>query len=193
MALPGMEHMAHPWAEHLSRGFMLQFSSSRSEHHLTAMDVSDPKWGPQEAASLDWAKSHKDVPGEIKMVMNYQAGGKETHGQGVAKGLAGALMHSAHHWDFGQETLPIHSHVRTEAGEHFATKTRPDLKPDAWSNLDKPGARYRTKGKASHAPVEWPNVGPEFHPFQQKKAEAERTAAANMTKPKKAKGQGTLF
>jgi len=183
-----MEHMSHPWAKHLARGFMLDFSSSRHTHTLRAMDVegSDPRYGPDEAAELNWERAHSHVPGEISHVVNYQAGGREIHGTGVAKGLAGALLKSAHHWNFGQETLPIHSPLRTAAGEHFATKYRPDLKPDVLRPADRGGSHVerRVRDKPEWEEPEWPNVGERFHPFQQ---EVEKHH------PKQAKGQGTLF
>lgn len=188
LAIPGMEHMSHPWAKHLARGFMLDFSSSRHTHTLRAMDVegSDPRYGPDEAAELNWERAHSHVPGEISHVVNYQAGGREIHGTGVAKGLAGALLKSAHHWNFGQETLPIHSPLRTAAGEHFATKYRPDLKPDVLRPADRGGSHVerRVRDKPEWEEPEWPNVGERFHPFQQ---EVEKHH------PKQAKGQGTLF
>lgn len=197
LAIPGMEHMAHPWAEHLKRGFMLQFDTHGGTHTLSAWDVSDPKW-PSEAANLDWARAHRTHPGEIDHVINYQAGGRETHGAGVAKGLAGALLHSAHYWDFGQETVPIHSPVRTDAGEHFASKYRPDLKPDIHRRLGGHHSEdrvYTTPGKPPGEGPKWPNVPSVYHPFQQEAAAAERQHAETVSKKIKPilKGQGTLF
>jgi hypothetical protein len=195
LAIPGMEEHAHPFAKHLARGFMLQYDKHPTGHTLSAWDVSDPKW-PSEAASLDWAGSGAHHPGEVEMVTNYQAGGRETHGAGTAKGLAGALFHSAHYWNFGQSTLPIHSPVRTDAGEHFATKTRPDLKPDVWYPVRGRGEEHPEVGVAGKPPgaaPRWPNVGEDYHPFQ--KAEIERRTAhlANLKRQSANRNQGTLF
>jgi len=171
LAIPGMESMAHPFATHLARGFMLDFSSSKREHHLSALDVSDPKY-PEEAASLDWRRGPGEErnishPGEITMVQNYQAGDKPSAAsRNPARGLASALMKSAHHWDFGQETLPIHSPLRTEAGEHFANKVMPELKPDVWQHV--PTGRVM-EGRREDTP-RWKGVGENFHPYQQEEA-----------------------
>jgi hypothetical protein len=199
LAILGMEGMAHPWAKHLARGFMLDFSTSKREHHLSALDVSHPKY-PEEAATLDWSRGPGEGrniphPGEIQMVANFQAGDKPSAtSRNPAAGLAGALMRSAHHWDFGQETLPIHSPLRTEAGEHFASKTMPELKPDTHVEPHSGRRVSMAEGKNPEEPPRWPGVGAEFHPYQQE-IMAKRGGLEGMRERRRAanSGQGKLF
>jgi hypothetical protein len=191
LALPGMEHLAHPWAGPIAHGYMLDMQQSPHEHHLAAVDVSHPKY-PSVAAELSWARKGSGTPGEVTMVENL-ATGHTKEGDARARGLAGALFHSAHYWNFGQETVPIHSPERSEAGERFSNRVRPDLKPDVWAN-------YRTEevhaplGKPAHEPPIWENVHYGFHPYQREEL-AQRAAADKKRKaklkPKSA--QGKLF
>jgi hypothetical protein len=174
---------------------MLDYSTTKHEHHLAAIDVSHPKY-PSEAASLDWSRKKSDVPGEVMMVGNYQRGdrfGEEK--QERAKGLAGALFHSAHYWNFGQETVPIHSPERSDAGEHFAKKVRPDLKPDVWHNYQT-GGETAPAGKPRHEGPIWENVSYGFHPFQreeQAQAEESRKKQSSKLRSRPPQGQGRLF
>jgi hypothetical protein len=198
LAIPGMEEHAHPFATHVARGYMLDFNSSRYQHHLAAVDVSHPKY-PTVAAELDWTRP-KDAdyePGEVAMVENFQRGhhaiGKQ---EPRAKGLAGALFHSAHYWDFGQETVPIHSPNRTDEGEHFSQKVRPDLRPDVrYDSAGRGRGDIIPEGKPPNEGPIWPNVGPQFHPFQREKAAAQQaeSAKARASVAAKASGQGQLF
>lgn len=198
MALPGMESMSHPWAEHLSRGYMLSHFKSRHEHHIQAEDVSDPDW-PHTAASLDWKGSKKDlkyaepgegphIPGEISMVEN-QAGTLRS------RGLAGAMMRSAHHFNFGQETVPIHSPVRSDQGESFSNRVMPELKPDVWNNYITQEYTEAPGKPAGEAP-KYPNMPKDIHPFQKAaKAKAAATHAKARAKNRRTPGQeqGRLF
>lgn len=194
-ALPGMEHLSHPWAGPLSKGYMLSYSHSRHEHHLTAVDVSDPDQH-EEAAELSWTKQRTKVPGEVALVTNFHRDpySPEEHRSPRAKGLAGALFHSAHRWNFGQDTVPIHSETRSESGEHFASTVRPDLKPDVWANYQS-GRTTRAPGKPRDEEPKWPGIKGPIHPFEHEEAER-RTQ--EIVKGLKARtdlnpAQGTLF
>lgn len=179
LAIPGMEEHAHPFATHLARGYQLDLERSPEEHHLAAVDVSHPKY-PTVHAELSWAKENKKgyEPGEVTMVENMASTGYGQHRVAAAKGLAGALFHSAHYWNFGQSTVPIHSPERTLAGEHFASKVRPDLKPDVWNlSGESHDKEVRAPGKPDWAPPEWPGVPEDFHPYEQQRT-ATRQAAA---------------
>jgi hypothetical protein len=195
LAIPGMEEHAHPWAGPLSRGYMLDMEKSKEEHHLAAVDVSHPKY-PTAAAELSWAKEGVKgyAPGEVAMVNNWASRGYGQEPDPRARGLAGALFHSAHRWNFGQSTVPIHSVERTYPGEHFASKVRPDLKPDVWhltgESHDK---EVRAPGKPDWASPEWPGVHEDFHPFEKERTETRRAAAAKLTASTPPPGQGRLF
>jgi len=192
LAIPGMEEHAHPFATHLARGYQLDLERSEHEHHLAAVDVSHPKY-PSVHAELSWAKENDPghVPGEVTMVENMATqsytGAKQPEEIQRARGLGGALFHSAHYWNFGQSTVPIHSPERTQAGEHFASKVRPDLKPDVWhvsrgvsgTEAGPRGEReIRAPGKPDWAPAEWPGVPEDFHPFEQQRTAIRQAAAA---------------
>lgn len=197
LAIPGMEHMAHPWAEHLSRGWMLQYHSTETSHQLQAVE---PGWEHAPEAHLTWASktpktsanagTPRYAPGEIEMVENE---GVARHG----KGLAGALLHSAHHFNFGQTTLPIHSPERTTAGNVFASRHRPDLRPDIWFNMRAREGRGQFETLAGERTnkyePDW-NLPENFHPYQQQKAAKEQALAQRMrAKNRKPRGQGSLF
>jgi hypothetical protein len=191
LALPGMEHLAHPWAGPLSRGYMLGFESSASEHHLRAVDVSHPKY-PTEAAELDWKRKKSQHPGEVAMVINLQ-GSYGVDKAERARGLAPALFHSAHYFNFGQETVPIHSPLRSEEGEHFANKVRPDLKPDVWHNYVT-GVEQRQAGKPRGEPAAWEGVHYGLHPFERaEQAKQEQTRKKQSGKLQSRSSQGRLF
>ena len=198
LALPGMEKVAHPWAEHLARGYTLQYGQSRSEHHLQAWDLSHPKY-PTEVAHLDWKKKRGPIgpatyPGEISMVQNL-AREEGSRMEPKAKGLAGALMRSAHYFNFGQDTVPIHSPVRSFAGEHFASTVMPELKPDVWNNYISE-EHTRAPGKPPSEYPKWPHTDIKaVHPFQKAEIEARNTRLTKIRgKTQQVKsGQGTLF
>jgi len=187
-----MEKMAHPWAEHLARGYTLQYGASQSQHHLEAWNTDNPHW-PEKVATLDWQKRrgpHGPAahPGEIAMVENYAAGTPR------GRGLAGALMRSAHHFNFGQDTVPIHSPTRSFEGEEFASKTMPELKPDVWNNYIN-NERTTAPGKPFGEAAKWPDMPANIHPFQkveQAQVDERRTRVSNKMKQAQS-GQGTLF
>jgi hypothetical protein len=191
-----MEHMAHPWAGPLSRGYMLDKEESSDQYHLAAVDVSHPKY-PTATAELSWAKEGAKgyAPGEVAMVHNARTYASDPDPR--SKGLAGALFHSAHHWNLGQSTVPIHSTDRSMAGEHFANKVRPDLKPDVWNltgGSQEEEEKTRSSGKPAGEPAIWENVHYGFHPFQREelaqRAEADKKRSAKL-KPRSP--QGRLF
>jgi hypothetical protein len=189
LAIPGMEHMAHPWAGPLSRGYMLDKEESPHEHHLAAVDVSHPKY-PTVAAELSWAKEKQEgyAPGEVTMVHNFATGyGSYGEDRPRAKGLAGALFHSAHHFNVGQSTVPIHSPVRTQAGEHFANKVRPDLKPDIWYDTERRTEKIPEDKPRGEGPV-WEGVSDYTHPYQREQIKKQK----QRTKQRDRK-QGRLF
>lgn len=192
-----MEEHAHPWAGPVSRGYMLDMEQSPHEYHLAAVDVSHPKY-PTSAAELSWSKEGNKgyAPGEVTMVENL-ATGHSKEGDPRARGLAGALFHSAHHWNLGQSTVPVHSTERSMAGERFANRVRPDLKPDVWNLTG--GSREeenktRSSDKPAGEPAIWENVHYGFHPFQReelaKRAAADKKRSAKL-KPRSP--QGRLF
>lgn len=189
LALPGMEQHAHPWAEHLSRGYMLQFHSTDIQHQLQAI-MPGSRFKDEPEAHLTWSSSGTHyTPGEIEMVAN------ETTGE-RGRGLAPALLHTAHHFNFGQTTLPIHSHQRTQAGNVFAARHKPELRPDIWFNTRARQGRgqFETlEGERTNKFEPTWNLPENFHPYQQEKAAQERATAQKMRKPKPPKGQGTLF
>jgi hypothetical protein len=195
LAIPGMEEHAHPWAKHLAQGYMLDLEQSASQYHLAAVDVSHPKY-PTSAAELSWAKEKTGgyAPGEVAMVTNFVGQHSNLKDTARGKGLAPALFHSAHHFNLGQSTVPIHSTERTLAGEHFASKVRPDLKPDVWhltgESHDK---EVRAPGKPDWASPEWPGVDEDFHPFEKERTKTRRAAAAKLAASTPPPGQGRLF
>jgi hypothetical protein len=194
LAIPGTEHLSHPWAGPLSQGYMLDYARSKHEHHLSAVDVSHPKY-PHTAAELNWLTKKATHPGEVSWVENIDRDPdipEEKHDP-RAKGLAGALFHSAHHWNFGQDTVPIHSPLRSDAGERFASKVRPDLKPDVWEHSRTHEMKW-AEGKRPYEKPTWPGVGPEFHPFQ-REIMAKRGGLEGMRARRRAasSGQGKLF
>jgi hypothetical protein len=181
LAIPGMEEHAHPWAGPAARGYMLDLEHSPNEHHLAAVDVSHPKY-PTSSAELSWAKEGAKgyEPGEVTMVENFSTGGRGVVPHDPrAKGLAGALFHSAHYWNFGQSTVPVHSPERTYAGERFANKVRPDLKPDVWHLTGEGHSKeVRAPGKPDWASPEWPDKPDDLHPFEQQRTATRQAAAA---------------
>jgi hypothetical protein len=185
-ALPGMEEHAHPWAGPLSRGYMLHWHGGR-EHELQAVEPDhDPRRDNPEA-SLSWDTQHGTHPGEVSYVTN-PAGRHSERG----RGLAGALFHSAHHFNFGQSTVPIHSPVLTDAGEHFASKVRPELRPHIFWNTAKNSMTSFSGERSSETEPKW-NLPEDFHPYQQEATAKQRAVASTMRKPKPPKGQGKLF
>lgn len=146
LALPGMEKMSHPWAEHLSRGLTLAHEYDPHEDFHVLQAQHDISSGARTGGTGDhgvygeliW-KGHRQAegapnrnyaPGEITWVEN--VGRHPSMPAGVqerSRGIAGAMMRSAHHFDIGQTTLPLHSAARTEFGDNFADKVMPELKP----------------------------------------------------------------
>jgi hypothetical protein len=194
-----MEQHAHPWAHHLSKGYMLQYQTTHTSHQLQAVDTEEKDPEEDRAAHLTWASktpkqtaggAPKFAPGEVEMIAN------ESFNKRGA-GLGSALFNSAHHWNFGQTTVPIHSPIRTKAGQAFATKTRPDLKPDIWFNAFAPGneGRFETnEGEPTKKYEPTWDLPEGFHPYQREQIAKQQAAAQKMKKPaKKPKGQGTLF
>lgn len=200
-ALPGMEHLSHPWAGPLSRGYLLHYQGGKHEHELHAVEpghIPGPR-GDDPAADLSWAPGHwkRDgmsgySPGEVVYVHN-EASKTEARG----KGLAGALFHSAHYFNFGQTTAPVHSPIRTEQGEHFASKVRPELRPDIhWSDKANRGhgamLELATGQRTQKTEPKW-NLPEEFHPYQQQQKDKDRAVATKMRGQRPVKGQGKLF
>lgn len=197
MALPGMEHMAHPWAGPLSKGYVLKYGSDEAggapgktgRHQLQA--VSSFSGVPD--AYLEWGSRHANdaVKGEIHMIKNYEAG--QEHG----RGMAGALMRSGHHFDFGQDTFPVHSMDRTPQGKDFSDRVMPELKPTIWRNPHNMHVTREDTGEPATGSdirnVSWPGVHETFHPYQRKALESERMAAQSAIKPRSPRGQGRLF
>jgi hypothetical protein len=174
---------------------MLDMEQSPHEYHLAAVDVSHPKY-PTSAAELSWSKEGAKgyAPGEVTMVENYATGEVDNP---RARGLAGALFHAAHHWNLGQSTVPIHSTERSMAGERFANRVRPDLKPDVW-NLTGTSREVEQMQKPTNKPpgepAIWEGVHYGLHPFQQE--ELAKRAAADKKRSSRLKSrspQGRLF
>jgi hypothetical protein len=181
-ALPGMEHLAHPLAEHLSKGYTFDFETEKLKgppgqswhHHALNARAPGRDHNPEHmsAARLEWTGSkdeQSDYPGHIEW-----AGNQDTRAgtRPESRGLARALFKAGHEMDFGQTTVPVHSPTRTHEGDKFAAKTNmPELTP---RNND----------------FDWrPPEG--IHPFEQ----AQQAKAVNpraKTNPQ-AKGQQQLF
>lgn len=82
-------------------------------------------------------------------------------------GLAGHIFESAHAFDFGQDTVPIHSTDRTPYGDAFAQRTHPELAPPN----ERPSSDYYSPNYG-----DWePPLG--IQPFER----AQRTIEANQT------------
>lgn len=188
-ALPGMEHLAHPFAKPLSEGLMLHYQKlgsrpgDRVEHALLAHE---PGANPlsEHAGVLQWTNNWSgDYPGEVSWVHNvaselaYEKGEKNPHPD-----LAASLFHSAHTFNFGQDTVPVHSRVRTSSGQHFAERVRPDLAP-ALPDLDDETGQW--KGS------DW-EPSPEVHPYTHRER-AVRSATKEPARVAPVPGQGRLF
>lgn len=134
-ALPGMEHLAHPFAPMLPHGLMVEYHERDPLHanahmllaHRRVDPTKDPYGQSREAAGvLEWSNQHGgEYPGEIQWVNNRTYGSREGHIPGVAQ----ALYHTAHEIDLGQSTVPIHSPLRTREGDAFAEKTGGPMPP----------------------------------------------------------------
>jgi hypothetical protein len=194
MALPGMEEHAHPWAGPLSKGYMLQHVSDHTasgpRHQLQAVD---PKWPGSPDAYLEWGghNANDQVEGEIHMIQNHVPRSE------AGRGLGGALMRSAHHFDFGQDTVPVHSMNRTPDGKAFSDRVMPELKPTVWRNLhtqettsEATGQRLRPSEALN---VSWPGVHGELHPYQQRKAARDRVEIAKVHEDFAKRKQPRLF
>ena len=158
MALPGMEHLAHPWARQAARGLTLSFEHD-PEAHENALFAVRPEhrerpWATHHGV-LQWAdqQSHHLQPGEIAWVHNTSGMAQkdpttkvsEEHGGG--RGLAADMMRSAHYFDMGQDTLPLHSPSRTSDGDRFADTVMPELKP---SSHDGGGFKAKWASRPQH-------------------------------------------
>jgi hypothetical protein len=172
MALPGMEQHAHPWAGMLAKGMKLGYTheTDLGSHRLSAHDdheeYGELNWADRTGGTGNSRETPVFHPGEVQWVENH----------GGPAGTAKALFRSGHAFDFGQDTLPLHSQNRSMHGDKFAASTMPELKPIS-----------------DHGPARY-NLPENFHPFEQKAAERQR-ARAKPTKPGPAigKGQRKLF
>jgi hypothetical protein len=169
---------------------MLHFSSAGKNEHLLA--AKDTARQGKTAAYLMWGSSKPGTgyePGEVGYVSN-QAGKRQAR----ARGLGGALFHSAHYFNFGQSTVPIHSMIRTEEGEHFASKVRPELRPHIRYDSESRRLVNLAGERTSETQPKW-DLPEDLHPYQQEKTRKQQAVAAKMRKgrPTKAKGQGSLF
>lgn len=132
-AIPGMEHLSHPFAQHLPNGYRAEFvpKDDRGEHSLFALHDADVAHAvrvarnPRDDASahLQWrnaaAPSHS-YPGEILWADNSSKfSAQHPHEPGLTRSLL-ALGRTV---DMGQTTVPVHSPDRTEEGDHFAQRT----------------------------------------------------------------------
>lgn len=191
-----MEEHAHPFATHAARGYMLKYFTNEHSHQLQAI-IPGKNFRDDPDAHLTWESQkprggeRDHAPGEVEMIENMARGTKQ------GSGLGPALFHSAHHFDFGQTTVPIHSPIRTQAGQHFAATTRPELRPDIWFNASArmgQGQFENLEGERTNKiNPEW-NLPSDFHPYQQKKIASERELAQKMrAKNRKPRGQGSLF
>jgi hypothetical protein len=128
-ALPGMEHLAHPLAGHVAAGVHFTMEHPHGEHELTARSASGGGLG-----SLAWAGKHgpgAQYPGEISTVVRHPATPKKD----FRPGLMTDLYKAGHQLNMGQDTVPVHSPTRTEAGEAWSKKVggpRPERHDWAW-------------------------------------------------------------
>lgn len=214
MAIPGMESQSHPWAGRLAQGLGLHFETVArgdgrhhpDEHGLFAyrMGRDDPKGG-QTQAELQWIggprggdfpTKHLHYPGHVEWAGNSSSEiANAEQRKPLYPGLAKDVFHAAHTFDFGQDTVPVHSPIRTDEGYAFSQKVMPHLAPPDARDID-PGLsgdspaydwEMRRMADARHA---WqPPVG--LHPYeqQQQKASDERRASRHQEIP----GQMSLF
>ena len=172
LALPGMEHLSHPWARQAARGLTLthEHDPESLEHVLWATrpeQVEHPLVSHH--AVLQWGDQHYRTPGEITWVYNDSKRAQNypelrvSNEHGGGRGIAGDMMRSAHYFDVGQDTVPIHSPARTTDGNRFADKVMPHLKPERVASLHK---------------TVWPNRPP--HPYEVKGKEEEQERVKQM-------------
>jgi hypothetical protein len=157
-ALPGMEHLAHPLAEHLSKGYTFDFETEKLKgppgqswhHHALNARAPGRDHNPEHmsAARLEWTGSkdeQSDYPGHIEW-----AGNQDTRAgtRPESRGLARALFKAGHEMDFGQTTVPVHSPTRTHEGDKFAAKTNmPELTKESTRSSRRSRQRRSTLGR----------------------------------------------
>lgn len=115
-ALPGMEEHAHAGARLLAKGWKLEGRTEWDDGQpYTHELIAHPPQAPGDYkvhARLEWAGryAHKEYPGEIQMV--------EAYGEAKGHGAPQALYEMAHDPNVftGDETVPLHSPVRTNDG-----------------------------------------------------------------------------
>lgn len=139
-ALPGMEEHAHAGAKHLAQGYRFEMETahkvkpSRTDHtHELRAVAHDGRL----ASRLEWSGSEDDYgsyPGEIGSVKSYAYddvfGGEVDRRarslEGVTshkgRGLASALFEMGHDPNVytGNDTVPLHSPVRTSDGYNWS-------------------------------------------------------------------------
>jgi hypothetical protein len=189
-ALPGLEEHAHPFAKYLAQGLTLNYEhlpahtsvggiSGSIYHHDEAHSLAARKPRPDGSseimAHIDWkgrTNKYGTYPGEIDFVSN-RSMDPGINPSSRHPGLAQALFHSAHHFDFGQNTVPVHSTLRTPLGEKFAQATGGPTPP--------------TGPESGWKPPEG------FHPYEWHDRRRHEESVRRIVGAKKARGQGTLF
>jgi hypothetical protein len=125
------------------------------------------------------------------MIQNHVAGSEKGAGMGAA------LMRSAHHFDFGQDTVPVHSVSRTPEGKTFSDRVMPELKPNVWRNLHTMEQTREDTGEPATASEmnhpEWPGVHDQLHPYQQRKAARDQAEIAKVHADFSRRKQPRLF
>lgn len=127
-AIPGMEEHAHAGARHLAQGYRFGFGRAKDgyrkpredawsmeAHHEDVPAWSDPGSAVSDITWADKKATGAAYPGEIEYVTTSLTKHK-------GKGLPSAMFKMANTLNMGQDTIPVHSPVRTPEGLGWSNK-----------------------------------------------------------------------